>query len=46
VTNRLKWLLLAFLLSITLWGGLMAGGALVMRSFNEQLDLHPTAGVK
>jgi hypothetical protein len=46
MTKRVKWLLLAFLFSVTLWGGLVAGGALVIRSLNEQLDLSPTAGVK
>jgi predicted PurR-regulated permease PerM len=46
MSDRLKSLLLAFLLSIVLWIGIIAGGAWVVANVGDQLDNSMTAGVR
>lgn len=43
---RIKYLIFAFVLSIAVWSGVIAGGAWVIGTFDEQFDRNPTAGVK
>jgi hypothetical protein len=46
MSDRLKSLLLAFLISAVLWAGLITGGMWAFDAVNSQLDTNSTAGVK
>jgi hypothetical protein len=46
LSARLKWLLLATLLSLILWGGLITGGIMLAGNFGPHLDPATTAGIK
>jgi hypothetical protein len=46
MSDRLKSLLLAFLISAVLWAALISGGMWAFDAVNGQLDTNSTAGVK
>jgi hypothetical protein len=43
---RIKYLILAFFVSIVLWGGVIGGGAWLVGGFVDPFDRNPTAGVR